>query len=265
MKRSDLKELGEAHAFTKRAISVMGAFAREEFNLPEDFVINSRLRTAVTRSRQQKGSWGGYAWNKRQNKPAPYVQLKLRQVFYPGPWVEYDHYKNDREIGNIKDPGPKTIILALVAHEIAHTVQYAMKFAFGNKEYDDQDAKCAERGLPEFESDHGKLFQEIYRRLRRKFVNKGRQEIAVPQQKYTPQTATKAGVIGRVRITYATWCGQPVYGTFDLIKEWTPSAEGKRIAERHNTHPMMGFVTIRDHDGKRSRIRVHRNHAKQVA
>lgn len=268
MNRSVFKALDEAHAFTRQAVSVMGTYARKEFDLPEDFVIKTRIRTAACRTywQGQKGSWGGYAWDKRQHKSVPYIHLKIREAFYSGNFKEYDHYQNDREIGSIKDRDGKAAILAIVAHEVAHTVQYAMKFAFGYKEYDDQEAKCAARRLPKFEADHGDLFQEIYRRLRRKFVNKGRQKIEISCKKYTPQTASKDDVIGKVRITYATWYGKPVYGVFDLVKEWIPTAKAKRIAAEHEGHrPMIGFVTIRDNDGKRSRVRVHRNYAKRVA
>lgn len=177
MSRADLQDIKEAYAFAKQAVLVMAGYAKQEFNLPKDFKIKTRIKTArpILLTKAETESCGGYIWDARLDKAVPYVHLKVGIVFLTKRFREYGAYRSKPEIGTIRNSTRKTAILAMIAHEIAHTVQFAMRIEFGRDVYQ----ACAVRGLPEFEDDHGELFQEIYRRLRRKFVNKGRQEIKI--------------------------------------------------------------------------------------
>lgn len=265
MSGSKLKDLVEAHAFTKKVIPIMTAFARREFNLPKSFVIKVRIKTSPPRSwtKGQVVSIGGYHWDSRNFKAVPYMHLKLYPVFYSDIFDEYEEYEDDPEIGEIRHCDSKTAILGLIAHEISHAVQFGMVYLPG----DDADAECVKRGLPKFERGHGKLFQAIYRRFRREFVNKGRREIGIPRKKYTPQLASKNEVIGRVLIISASHYGIHVRGEFDLIKEWTPTASEKRMAaEIRGYTPKMGYVTVRwPGSGKRGRIQVRLDCLRKIA
>lgn len=51
-------------------------------------------------------------------------------------------------------------------------------------------------------------------------------------------------VIGSVKVAHGSYRNKPIAGTFDLVQDYKPSTTG------------LGFVTIREDSGKRTRIRV---------
>jgi len=83
-------------------------------------------------------------------------------------YPEYDHIKNDTDIGEIKAVSWKKYCAALMAHEIAHAFQFryasTVKKAFGAR-YSNPSYKSGD-GFT-----HGNEWQSIYRFLRVNFVN----------------------------------------------------------------------------------------------
>lgn len=92
------------------------------------------------------------------------------------------------------------------------------------------------------------------------------------------QVSTKYAVIGKIRISHAIWRGKTVYGDFDMVKKWTPTAEAKRRAT--SGKPLMGVVTIWIDDTRKrvvpakqtekltrklARVRVHWNYFEVLA
>lgn len=71
---------------------------------------------------------------------------------------EYDSIAKDPTIGTIRDAEPEIIYAAIVAHEVAHHVQY--RYGPGVRWLKNK-----------YHKPHGKGWQEIYRILRREVVN----------------------------------------------------------------------------------------------
>ena len=120
-------------------------------------------------SRRRKTSWGGVDENGK-----PRISLALLKFCKEGDAVtlnEYDHIKKDPEIGAFTGDW-KCAIGALVAHELAHAMQYT-KY---NKVM--LMAGALTGSLSTWPStdikEHGKLWQAVYRDLRVTFVNGGK-------------------------------------------------------------------------------------------
>lgn len=78
-----------------------------------------------------------------------------------GTHVEYKNFENDPVIGTIRGVAPDHALMALVAHEVAHYVQ----FRFAPR------APNAIRRFADWRKPHGNTFKHIYRHLRRDLVN----------------------------------------------------------------------------------------------
>jgi hypothetical protein len=71
---------------------------------------------------------------------------------------EYRAFQNDKRISDIQYAEPTTCLLADVAHEIAHYVQY-------------NHAMYVRRFMKTYEKSHGECFKDLYRYLRVALVN----------------------------------------------------------------------------------------------
>lgn len=76
-------------------------------------------------------------------------------------WTEYKRFNKDKIIGQIDVNDNMDILLCLVAHEVAHYVQYTYAYKMPKYMKEKQDS----------DGGHGKCFQTIYRYLRRDLVN----------------------------------------------------------------------------------------------
>jgi len=133
---------------------------------------------SISFSERRRRSYGGVRYYKKQWEYKPW--MSLAGIYFlennSDCFHEYSEFADDREIGNLPTGAPREqCIWALVAHELAHCVQWSLitkvvsrsstKYAHG----DDDD-----RG-------HGALWKEIYRDLRVNFINGGVKMAAVVQ------------------------------------------------------------------------------------
>lgn len=105
----------------------------------------------------------------------PFIKLACSRYIYPceNPETlinenEYDHYKNDPIIGELKNVHWTQALALLVAHEVGHAIQYhrgtkeAAAEQFGIKNLDRRNSIFQK---------HDWFFQRIYADLRQQFVN----------------------------------------------------------------------------------------------
>ena len=247
--------------YSHHCVSLMGAFAREEWGFPETWDIETFVRfTAPRRSRKGKlikrFSRGGVHWSRKKGGGlTPFVSLQLNhlrtsQTSTSFPFGEYDHIINDPEIGSLLDNKIwERYIAALCAHEVAHAVQHS---AESNK-----NATSWLRNLTNDGESHGEYWQEIYRVLRIKFVNDYDALPNLPKEARLkrPKRHTHNSVIGRVFINLGEYRNAPVYGNFDLVKSWQAKKEYYRdfdhVMQKFRRGPQIdfgegknGFVTI---------------------
>ena len=137
-----------------------------------DFIQESRLEFHVetlTHSIMWEGVSHPFActWNPDINCPTIYIcskEIEKRyNIFrpYPAKWEEYEHYEDDREIGNFYSQNPEHFLRYVILHELAHAVN---KFDYHEKYYPVTIGGMKDLG-------HGSFFQEQYRILRNKFLN----------------------------------------------------------------------------------------------
>jgi len=93
---------------------------------------------------------------------------------------EYKSYNGHPEIGGFESSDWMLGVRALVAHEMSHVIQFALKMsAFDHKAVGSEHPLVTSwkkitpvfGAMGEFESGHGALFQSIYRSVRRHFIN----------------------------------------------------------------------------------------------
>lgn len=87
------------------------------------------------------------------------INLGERHFYNRPKFSEYSAYRDDPVIGTINTTSHWDVLLVVVAHELAHHIQY--RYA----KYLPRYRKIKDRG-------HGDIFKSIYRYLRRDFVNK---------------------------------------------------------------------------------------------
>ena len=96
---------------------------------------------------------------------------------------EYATYNAWPEIGGFETTDWRLVVDALVAHEVAHLAQYALKMAGVNHPLFvmREDARgLFFNGIGRYEGGHGYFFRQIYKRFRKQFVND-----RVPASAYT--------------------------------------------------------------------------------
>ena len=115
-------------------------------------------------------SYGG--WHKTKKGCKPYLNLALDSCirYKPDMIQEYDWYKNDPVIGQRYATTWKYYVRMLVAHEVAHTIQYAHYYLTDSEQKDRLRTRFGRSKLSD--EGHGEDFQKIYRILRRKYVNR---------------------------------------------------------------------------------------------
>lgn len=172
----------------------------------------------------QGGLWElpDYKEYKRYKEIVPMILIVLDYLeIMNQPFGEYQMYEDDPEIGRIPMCSWKKNAAALIAHELAHCIQYTI-YRAANKKSDQSvniinfnKAKLAANSSawlnsPEPADGHTKFFQHIYREFRRKWVNK------------IPNTLIELeDVTGKVKIYYGEDdSGNIVTGTFELVKQW---------------------------------------------
>ena len=122
-----------------------------ELNLPKSAVDNAVKRLSIYKRRDGR-SWGGDNMIK--------INVLCWQ-FGNSSWSEYKRFNDDPVIGKIKVRDNRDILLCLVAHEVAHFIQYTYYNWFPEYLKRKQDS----------DKGHGECFQTIYRYLRADLVN----------------------------------------------------------------------------------------------
>lgn len=94
--------------------------------------------------------------------------------------TEYASFNADKIIGGFKTNDWRLGVDALVAHEMAHAIQFALRISAFDYKAVGQDhplitswrgATPTFQGLGEYEGNHGDFFQAIYRKVREQFIN----------------------------------------------------------------------------------------------
>lgn len=116
------------------------------------------IKLSVTWSSARRLSYGGY------RKSRPFVSLSLKDVkeHCVLKFIEYKSLQKSNVIGSFRGPW-QVYVAGLVAHEVAHTVQFTQRYQPGIRL----------KGISEESllKTHGLGWQEIYRYLRESWVN----------------------------------------------------------------------------------------------
>lgn len=87
-------------------------------------------------------------------------------------FTEYSRYRRSDTIGSFVTADWRLHLDAILAHEMAHIVQFKIGYSFYHPWRNrDENSEIYYRGLGEFENGHGKFFQKIYSKFRKRFIN----------------------------------------------------------------------------------------------
>jgi hypothetical protein len=154
----------------------------------------STVKLTVSFDKRRVSTWGGakltHMRNSKKIKIRPYISIDAKDFlnFKYHKFSEYEHLSESKIIGDIRVANWQEYMIALISHEISHCFQLMIEYdsdaigyfikgykpLFNNKinhfykhvlinAYETKDF---------IEVGHGKLFQEIYKVFRKKFVNK---------------------------------------------------------------------------------------------
>jgi len=200
------------------AFAAMTPWAREHFGLSHHWQPHLRI-FCDPRIPVSKGGW--FAVRSPVNRTHSQVLAVSINVchhtFPTGLFWEYPHYANDEEIGSFSDHWQRQL-WALVAHELAHAVEYAdVDLKMISDTWEARSAKHQWRMMNR--GDHSDRFQWIYRRLRRTWVNngawRGKDELAVAAHEMESNTNALPTVI---RVFAGLWAtGGFASGKFETV------------------------------------------------
>lgn len=147
--RSDTRA---ADAYIRRMNRGMAKACRAWFNLPRGWEPD----LVVDWSERRTDHWGGTGYDSN-----PEISLAGREI-RPGKHYEYRQYRDDPTIGSMDCRHWKSAALLLLAHEMAHCVQFYRL-----------DRRLAALGPNKRVKDaaHGPIFQWIYRKIREGYAN----------------------------------------------------------------------------------------------
>jgi len=164
----------------------MKAWAKEEFHL-------HNLPLKVRFIEQQRNYYGQAGVLRDRSGRFVQFELKLAMydfIHYPQVAVcEYKSFNKSKVIGGFESTDWRLGLDTLVAHEMAHVVQFALKMsAFDHRAVgSDHPLVTGWNGITPvfgrmgpFESNHGSFFQHVYKRFREEFINH-----QVPREAYT--------------------------------------------------------------------------------
>lgn len=166
--------------YARATAAKMEAYVQSQYNVP-DF----KLKVIVSYGERRRISRGGTRGGK------PFINLVCKRFAAAAEAgvvmteTEYAHIRNDPVIGEMKDVPWETALAGLIAHEIAHAVQFfpltkrsAME-KLGVKELDGRNSILEK---------HNWFWQRIYADLRTEFVN-GKVAVTATPVVVTPQQA----------------------------------------------------------------------------
>lgn len=147
---------------------IMVDFSQKTFNLSKDFTLMIRCDFGENRFQAR----GGNKYFPKMKEYFPFISLSLFRFTNPRctRFVEYESFAKDPTIGTFCGNSWEKALNALLAHEIAHAIQYSIK-----------DNEIIEM-LGGYSIGHGVFWKNIYTLLRVNFVNNNR--ILLPESKY---------------------------------------------------------------------------------
>jgi hypothetical protein len=175
----------ETEVMVREALREMVQHIRVKLNKP-DWSCRLKLRFEGSKLRCSRGGLG------RDMKP--YISLALNTYrwgadFANQTFEEYKSFAWDRVIGSLRNVTKRTCVRAIVAHELAHAVQFTLMFKMATA------SEYAHGGVND--RGHGVLWKEIYRDLRINFVNgennmSKKNEVKAVEVPVTTEVATPA-------------------------------------------------------------------------
>lgn len=147
--------------YVKTSIAKMEAYVQAKLSAPE-----FKLKATISFGERRCRSWGGIRGEK------PFVSLAVKRyedARVAGAaidFLEYSNIKSDPVIGSLVGVSWTKAVDALIAHEIAHAVQYfpnTKKNAMAAFGFNDSQSRSLKN--------HNVFWQKIYADLRAKFVN----------------------------------------------------------------------------------------------
>lgn len=208
----------EVKEFTLAKIKEIEAFSKEVFDLSDTFSIKPTIRF----SERGKGrSWGGVKI-KPGGSPVPYVSLNL-SICTIGTFHEYKSFADNKHIGAVENCNWQKWVAALVAHEIAHVVQFSLVRPL----YFAKDQRAFSNSTitpPSWTSGHDLFWKNIYRILRTEFVNNTEFSASAPEFAETNPVPVKKASGQKVDIIRGKYRNQQVFGIYDLVRGYKPRA-----------------------------------------
>ena len=165
-----------AKSWTKAKTLEMARWVEDHFEI-EGFASKLILRISTAPSR--KRSWGGRKW--KGGYQVPYMSLSLRHRLMmmkngASRFQEYALISKHPVIGTIENTTPDVMITALIAHEMAHAIDYCTR-GFGSPvelaALVDNKIDLSIANHDGRARGHGARWQAIYAVLRVQFVNNG--------------------------------------------------------------------------------------------
>jgi len=143
-----------------RQVAMMEEYAKDKYGIP-DFKVDVELKFNTYKS------WGG-----THNGGVPFVQLGMQWYMLAVPtdgncdFPEYPSFAFDKVIGSLVNVHWKKSLSALVAHEIAHAIQFVSPLQVADILFSSR-SEVNRKDL----RGHKKLWRNIYKDLRIQFVN----------------------------------------------------------------------------------------------
>lgn len=146
--------------FVLTEISTQVKFCIDKFNLSDDWMPLLKITFTKNRIHSQAG---------RNAEKKPFMILALAKFLQPVyGFLEYEQYSKNTVIGSFRSNSWRICVSALIAHELAHAVQFTIPVSDSSFSID----YTTTHTLGEYEPGHGAFFQNIYRALRKEFINK---------------------------------------------------------------------------------------------
>jgi hypothetical protein len=145
-------------------LSEMLVWARTEFKLPK---LSTDLQFADTKT----APFGQASETRKRTFRIKVSTYDLTRHELIG-FKEYASFNHHPVIGGFQTNDWKLFVDVVVAHELAHIVQFHInRFGFQHPDADHNARHLTIKGLGEVETNHGSFFRAVYRKFREKFIN----------------------------------------------------------------------------------------------
>lgn len=160
MQYKTLSEMTVVEIFALGTAREMVRFIRETYK-SDEFYINIRLDFSPRRKR----SWGGVRNGVGFISLAMHRYAEAQKNKKSISFEEYSSFSNDKVIGSVICANWKHSLAALIAHEIAHAVQFS-----GVKTAVNASCNLGENSTA-YKEKHGIVWKKVYSLLREQYVN----------------------------------------------------------------------------------------------